>query len=1087
MASTDFHLARMLGLGHIDVPGSIPTDGCIYLATYNCKGPLVYPELGLPSGFFSLVYMSLPTTPADYRLPLQPQMRPITYGLNVKGLGAGKLFDKNGYSKFYDVRFVNIRRDKYNHELPLEPFFGSKTLFCICQHSYAIMYGIEYKKQGEPSFRKPEITSLIDGSSPVKYHAFDKDLGKVEETVPVPDNEESLFVHSETEEGIHCYAIYGINWFSRASEPSSEMCTDETKFPKKNTLKPPSNLSVQYIQKEETLLFTTADEQAMLATKEAASPGGDNSFTRVTFEYNHTHNMAYQLGNKINFYFREQLPLEVKGKVLSEQDHGGNDLLSELTLTSYTSLETGNLVQPVIPAALHSRFIGGILSTENGQFIVQQIIVAAPYPKIVVERIVSHDVIKDTSVDPETGETITTYHDAGGSSLRPAPDERFSLIENLAAEAQWTKLSKQVDIVHFSSYTEQEVQDGGQVVTMHIGGIAAKANVVESTSISSFNGLAGVSQVTFTGVTLANHPDGAVSWYKGTARMVTASGSIRAVEVLRIETQNPLVIWVYDSEHETNPVVTGNNLNVNFHPGYKVYVYPEPAKNFDRSHVEPASGHSKKTLIGTQSANSTHVPEHRSSVSTPSVLLAQRIVEPVPPGIPMGSTFATRPDFYGKSTYTFDVEVNTSGGRTPFGFVFFRANEVRILEALYQKTTVTQIVQALSNLSANAFAVNRFNELANVVFDSDPMQQGKFNEFDGYRLPEPDKAGVLSGGETVQQKQQKIKKAIDNVFVPLTTTPPLFSFIKTGRTTEGVPAKIKDSNGNLLSQADPAFNPFPMVRKFTDQGKTYARFTDYTLDGTSVNMFFYYAMEISSQLVMSDRSPINGPVMLVNSFPPEAPAIKALIPLAANPVEEKGTMVFFQVEPYLENERIEKFAIFRTTDAAKAQSVRTMTLAATCSLGQIVDAFEDLSFPPFSEIIFYRLVALRRILNEQNQEEWIPSKPSGLLTVNVIDVINPEPPELSYTYSSISAQQSLQDVQLTWQPTCYNGNYHLYRRTRKGNWEKIHSVKSNASISFMVGTLEKKDAEGKLLYHHFKIEVINASGLTSLSGKEITI
>jgi hypothetical protein len=39
----------------------------------------------------------------------------------------------------------------------------------------------------------------------------------------------------------------------------------------------------------------------------------------------------------------------------------------------------------------------------------------------------------------------------------------------------------------------------------------------------------------------------------------------------------------------------------------------------------------------------------------------------------------------------------------------------------------------------------------------------------------------------------------------------------------------------------------------------------------------------------------------------------------------------------------------------------------------------------------------------------------------------------------------------------------------------------------MVGTLEKKDAEDKLLYHHFKIEVINASGLTSLSGKEITI
>jgi hypothetical protein len=659
------------------------------------------------------------------------------------------------------------------------------------------------------------------------------------------------------------------------------------------------------------------------------------------------------------------------------------------------------------------------------------------------------------------------------------------------------RLARQVDIIHFSNYTEQEMQEGGGLITRHIGGIFGKADIVPSTSIPGINGLEGVSRVTFRTATLANHPDSAVSWYKGIARIATATGTMRMLEVMRIESQSPLIIWIYDSEYTTDSIPTGNNLDVNFHPGYKLNLYPEPAKNFDRAHIQPLTGHTKMTLIGTQSVNTVNTPEHRSPVSVPAVLMAQRIIEPVPPAKPVGPAFATRPDFYGKSTYTFDVEVNTSGGRTPFGLVFFRANDTAILQALYEKDTIAQIETDLKDLPTHQFTVNRFNDLVNVVFDTDPAHAQEFKEYEGYRMPLPDKEGLLTGSETVIEKQGKIKKVIDNVFVPLTETPPLFEFLKTGRTTEGIPATIKNSHGDLLDHQDPAFHPFPMARKFTENGKTFVRFTDYTLDGTSANMYFYYGMEISAQLVMSGRSPVNGPVMLVNSYAPEAPVIKTVMPQTANPVEERMTLVFFQIAPYLESDRIEKVHVYRTTDPVRAQTVRTMTLAATCALDQIMDAFEELPYPPFGETIYYRLVALRSVINERNEEEWIPSKASDLLLTNIIDVVNPEAPELNFNYDPPGADHTLHDVELAWEPTCYNGTYHLYKMTRKGSWEKIYSAKGNDTMQFppsgdfntypQTKTLKKVNDEGRLVYHRFKVDVVNAAGLVNLVTKEAGI
>ena len=1085
--AADFHIARMLGLGYIDVPQFVPERGFVYLAVYYGKNGLVYPGEKNKSDYFQLAYMTLPTGPKDDRLPLKPVMKQIEYGLNIPEQSADQLFDNQGYSKFYDVRFVNLGREKYDYEIPFQSFFASDKTFCICQHTQAILYGIEYRRQGEAQFRKPEITSLVNDSAATKYLAHDTDHSNgVLETVPVPDNTDSLFVHSETKEGIHCYAIYGINWFSRSSDISLPDCTNETKFPKKNTLNPPSNVATQYIQKEETLIFTSQEEQDMLAARKAAHPQGDNNFTRVTFEYHHVQNAAYQRGHKVNFHFREQMPLEIKGKIFAETDHNGDDFLSELTLGPYTSLETGNPLEPIIPAGKETNFTGGILSTESEQFLVKNVISATPYPKLIVERLIKREAITQTAVDEETGETITTYHNPGGSPIRPKVGDKFTLVENLSSEAQWTKLSKEIDIVHHSNYTEQEVQEGGDITTLNIGGITGKATVQESTAIGGgVNGLPGVYRISYQTETLADHPDADAVWYKGTARVPDASGKIKAMEVLRLETQNPLVIWIYDADHATDPIQTGNNIDVNYHPGYKVYLYPEPARNFDAAHIQPGAAHTKKTLIGLQSVNHLNVPEHRSPVSIPSVLLAQKIVVPVPPEVPVGPTFATRPDFYGKSTYTFDVRVNTSGGRQPFGFVFFRADDTAILRALYKPSTIEQIERDLKNLDPNDFAVNRFNDLVNVVFDNDPDHSGEFKEYDAYLLPVADKAGLLDGGESVAERRDKLKAAINKAFVPLTKNPPLYAFIKTGRTTESVPPKVKNSNGDLLGHADPAFNPFPMARKYTSGNDTFVRFTDYTLDGTSVNMFFYYAVEISNQLVMSNRSPVNGPIQLVNTYAPEAPAIKTVTPQTANPAQGKEAAIYFQIEPYLENEGVEKVNIYRALLPSAAQTVRTMTPTATSGLDQIADTFEDLAFPPFGEVIYYRLVALRKIKNEQNEDEWVPSKASDLMMTNIIDVLNPQAPVLGINVGSVDSNQNLKNVTLLWEPTCYNGTYHLFKMTKKRNWEKLKTLSGNTAMSYTLPhDLPKMDDEGNQVYHRFKVDVVNASGLMNLEGKE---
>lgn len=171
-----------------------------------------------------------------------------------------------------------------------------------------------------------------------------------------------------------------------------------------------------------------------------------------------------------------------------------------------------------------------------------------------------------------------------------------------------------------------------------------------------------------------------------------------------------------------------------------------------------------------------------------------------------------------------------------------------------------------------------------------------------------------------------------------------------------------------------------------------------------------------------------------------------------------------------------------------------MTLAATIDAGEpLADDFSDLAFPPYGEPVYYRIVALREIINENNEQEFVPSEPSNTALASIIDVNNPDAPQLSYTGTPSGSQ--ILDVHLIWDKTVHNGIYYLHKMNQYGNWVKIHQLESNAvtldvnlaDTSLGSNTLEKEYANGDPVYHHFKIVAENASGLLSLDERVLTI
>lgn len=234
---------------------------------------------------------------------------------------------------------------------------------------------------------------------------------------------------------------------------------------------------------------------------------------------------------------------------------------------------------------------------------------------------------------------------------------------------------------------------------------------------------------------------------------------------------------------------------------------------------------------------------------------------------------------------------------------------------------------------------------------------------------------------------------------------------------------------------------------------------------------------------------------LVNAMPAESPAIKKTVTQLANPILGIPRAVLFELNEYIPAEGIKKFRVFRSTNPIDALSVRTMTpLTQDIDVANdVLDDFSGLPFPPFGEPLFYRIVALREIKNEQGAIEFVPSKPSNPVLTNIVDNTNPPAPLITSVFTVVGNQ--LIGVTLSWAKTAHNAIYYLYKMNSTGNWVKIYSVKTNAdpvSIDLAqtdLGTniLNKQDADGNTIYHRFRVQVENSSGLLNIEQNELTI
>lgn len=1330
MVGLDFHVARMLGLGHIDNPREGTNKTYVHVAQYyTFKKPLDYPttEPQPPFGVaLNHLFMTLPTARTDFRLPPAPVQEPLSYGLfDTSSVPPVVLTssDGQGYSLFDDSRFIDINKAPFDLEVPFGTFFNKDILFSLCDVTRPILFGVEYRKQGETDFRKPELSNdpnFLDYTSRP-------------ETVPILEQPNPIFVHQEKEEGFHDYAIYGINWFSRPSTISNIQPTNETLFPKKNTLVPPINFGVQLIQPENPLIFTTAVEQ----TKLQALTTIDKTLVRLTFDWNNVHNNSYKYATYAEFFFRENAPTNVRGELVAVSNPNS---LHEITVTTQTTTITTvngtETIQPNILPAEINKYLNGLLATEDGQSFVISTIntpVNGNNPTFTLKQIRK---TQSTPV-PNTSNQFSTAQ----LYISPTAGLRFMVVENLAEETNWTSLlKKRVGLVHYStadsmkianstqndgkyavnsvalagtdtnifvkeiipgstangnmefaktvsiisvdvsnrifkvkgnvlaelslsnsinvllseigdgSYTvsslnpvgadteigvvenipagtsfgnviftktvpvttvdqtnkiftitgdvtgelipshkETFINADGSTVEYNQGGVFEKATVKEffdvdqthlepdpdsqttAPNIGIPNSRTGIFKITFQSYTLENHPDPEIEWYKGFVRIIDSNSlnpEIKTLQVLEIKKDingnilSPLQLIAYDSAFDVDinynpkpsyvPILTGNNVDVNFHPSYRLYVLADNninpitggTNNFDAATMLPApGGNTKQTFMAAWSIDTTTIDPnpsphpYQSYINTPVVLLAREIVIPEPPEEPVGPLFATRPDFYAKSTYTIDTKVKTmvnGNPRKPYALMFFRANEKRILSVLYKDATVAQIITDIAALQSpdTDFFNNRWKDLANGIFDN---ASGQFKDYipGGYRFPLPDNdktdvvnPSTITGdivkpfattftdlnslflGETIITW---VKRVLDSAFLPLTEQPVIFQFIKEGVQTSGKKPKTRTANGEVIPP--PNFEQFPMAVKYaklpngnisilpTDvdnaNNEIFVRLTDFTIDGAAKNIYFYYAVEMSNNFEISQRSSIMGPVQLVNAFPAETPEIKKVFTQLSNTLLGIPTAVKFELNDYIESENIKKVQIYRATNQPDSLTVRTMKLAKEVDFNtQIDDNFSDVSLPPYGDPLFYRIVALRQIKNEQAQTEFVPSKPSNVVLTNIVDNINPPAPQISYTSDPpTGSPMQLNTVVLSWPKTAHNATYHLYMMNAAGNWVKIYTIKTNdlivtvplLSTELASGTLFKQDADLTTIYTRFRVQVVNSSGLLNIEQKELTI
>jgi hypothetical protein len=179
--------------------------------------------------------------------------------------------------------------------------------------------------------------------------------------------------------------------------------------------------------------------------------------------------------------------------------------------------------------------------------------------------------------------------------------------------------------------------------------------------------------------------------------------------------------------------------------------------------------------------------------------------------------------------------------------------------------------------------------------------------------------------------------------------------------------------------------------------------------------------------------------------------------------------------------------------------VKTIDLAQTTQTAPsgifLADDFEN-KVMPYSDLLFYRIVALRMVKNPDGGTDWAPSQPSKILLTTVPDTTNPEAPKITFTSNGLSGSPAkLTGVTLAWSPTVHNGTYYLDKMNTNGSWVRIYRTKTNDAVTVDLAATElgtnvlpKETADDATpVYHRFRVVTENSSGLFSLTDRVLII
>lgn len=1213
IASYDYHMARMLGLGFLDIASQLQNGSYVYIAEYTTTADL---EDGLGAREVQHLSMSLPTATTDERLPLPITLEELTPGafFGTETSEPSNITDEDGYTHDGKKRYVTLYAEQIPDDVYNPPFYNVNTQFEAKNYTIPIYAGLEYRKQrvNQPDpgvWEKPEIShdkrylhldSTVSDPSQ-RYEAF---------PITLPEVGQPIYVHKQIISGTHYYGSYGINWFSRATTSPTELSII-TDLKPVNPLLPPSNIQPHLVQKESPLLLTSQEEQ----DRYDAITDTDKTLIRISYDYHSYQELLdYAVSDDsaitdaqlvsdttsifddadeifaedVDIFFRNEIPNNISGQVIDIAEDPTNNLVSILTVDEYYLSSVDQTLTPNIPNGLESNYEGGVFIIGQQQHIIHEVIQTTGFPKFVVYK-------KEIS-DALVNDIPSPYAD-NLQAIEITNDGIFMAIENMQTPSSWGTPNPQPLHVQVGDNWQihREVVmvegDNGELErhlektrgiwsdpTSNHTTIAPVQEPIEELDTDGnptgniIMGYKGMYNITFHGITLDQHAQynaagESVEWYRGIVRVHTTGNPNGKRKVLKVgkilnivnvgdTVQNDLQVVAFDPIFSTDTsydlIESGTNVSVNFYPGYKVYLYKNATYGLTAANLLPGEDEEvRNSIIGLRS-HDTDEPYY-SQISIPKIMFAQKIVEALQPEQPDGANYATRPDFFGRSTFT----LTTKYQHKPHGVLFYRANDEAILNALYEKQTVREIREALKALGGNdeAYFTNRWE---NFLDFTTLEAEGDYRYYpppllvvDNYKFPNPDKValfewaneliGRINSNTAFPPAQtitpfvadpnaantdvgniavgdlrllQFVKGVIFNAFVPLTEIPVVYAYIK-GNSYKPVNKKqvLRDENGSVLLPTDLAFEMAPMM-KVTSASPHTTQFTDFNLDGTSNNIYFYGAREMSSQMKLGEFSKFKGPIKLVTSNAPEAPEIKRIMPVLENAALDIQPKIQLEINAYPEIQNIKKVNIYRAFNKLDAQSIRTMTLVKSVDiefegieaneLWTVFDDFNDLVEVPYGDGLFYRLTVARRIEyseadygtnTPQILTEYAPSQPSKIVASMMVEVASPPAPTVQYISEPIAANGDVNEIALFWQKTCYKGIYFVYKMNTQGNWVKIHEVTTNETDIYVLladtdlqdHSLATQDADGNPIYHHFKVVAQNTSGMLSTEENILTI